>query len=320
MSQRTTPDPLYRPPRRVRRMLGDILGRYLHFDVVELYLNSGAPGLPIEELDALCGGGATGVPRSPPLQPAWKYHVVMQQPSQDALHLLAASLGSHRVLITKVEVTLDLRVESKKRARKLQWAILSMMAVKSWKQQVVAAQGTLYFGRRHKAAYGEPESPEGDPADSTDALSPTKRQHRAAPQNYVIYVRRGKSGGPFEDKRVLRLEARLRGKAAIDAADITTVQCLIDFDHTQFWLSRVRLLVPPSLAEAGAQFGTGKAKVSRTMLTRRGHAWREQFLVDGHFCMQNAVLAHRGLWTDLDDRWTSEVLLGRESAPSKPTL
>lgn len=296
-------------------MLGDILGRYPHFDVVELYVNSSAPGLPIEELDALCGGGATGVPRSPPLQPAWKYHVVMQQPSQDALHLLAASLGSHRVLITKVEVTLDLRVKSKKLARKLQWAVLSMMAVKSWKQQVIAAKGTLYFGRRHKAALGEPESPEDDPVHSTCSLSPSKRQRRAAPQTYVIYVRRGKPGSPFKDKRVLRLESRLRGKAAIEAAGITTVQCLIDFDHAQFWLDRVRLLVPPSLAEAGARFGAGKAEVSRTMLTRRGHAWREQFLVEGHFCMQNAVLAHRDLWADLDDRWTAEVLLGREAAP-----
>jgi hypothetical protein len=312
---------LTRPPRRVRRMLKAIQGRYRHFDVLELYLNSAAPDLPLEMLNTLCGGGVFSKPSTPQYQAEWKCKLVMLQPSPEALVLLLASLGSHRVLITKVEVTLDLRVESEKFARKLKWALLKMMAVKSWRQLVLCHKETIYFGRGTRLAKPVP-SEDGSAAEvelDSDADMESgddevnqgrKAKGRAAPRNYVIYSRLGKPGGPWEEKHCLRLEARFRGKPAIEGIGITTVQCLIDFDHAQFWLDRVRLLVPPSQAEVGARFGPGEAEVSRTMLTKRGKAWRRQFLVEGHFCLQNAVLAHRELWSELDSRWTQAVLLG----------
>lgn len=307
--------PSGRPPRLVRRMLDSILDRYPHFDVIELYLSSSEPGLPMEHLQALCGGGALGMHESPQYQPAWQYHLILQQPSREALALLLASLGGHRVLITKVEVTLDLRVKSKQIARKLQWALVKMMVVKSWRQEVLCFKKTVYFGRRTVAVE---DAPKGDAV--AVKCTTRKSKHRAAARVYVIYVRRAKPGSPWPGKRCLRLEARFRGKAAIEAIGITTVQCLLDFDHAQFWAERVRLLVPLSLAAAGTRFGSGQSEVSRTMLTRRGRAWQDKFLVEGHFCLQNAALAHRELWGTLDARWTGPILLGRAFGRNKTTL
>lgn len=181
-------------------------------DRVTLRLDSSDPDvLPIDTIDALCGGRARLIPQLLGFHPVWKMKLQMPQPTRKALKVVRDSLGNeHNVLITKVEVTTDFISRSAREASQFETFLLEHLVVPYRRHEVRLEEefGTVYhFAPR----YAAPESSDAgsDPQEDGDR-DPAGETQRVRSKNFGLYAdRKSKLPGPWSGRACAHFESRL---------------------------------------------------------------------------------------------------------------
>lgn len=292
--------PSDRPPEPIRTVLDLILGRYFHMDVAAFRFNIDAPDLDMRLLRTHCNDVPKELHHSPKFHPDWPYSLVLLQPRQRALAALLTT--QCRVQPSYGEFALDLQVACRDDALRLFDLILRLLAVQSWRREVVLYNSyTAYFSARCLMSVAK---------DLKEGVQP-----RREGKTLAVYVRRSKNGSPFAGEWCVHLEWRISGSPALrDFCHVVDVGGLVNFDHPRLWLRKCRLWREPSLASWGAWSDLDDLLVDRKTLIERGREYRDNYVEGNQFILQNSILDQQDrarFLSMFDGSWTRDILLGR---------
>ena len=213
----------------------------------------------------------------------WKLKLDIFQPTITFLERLLKVLGSEIAThIVYVELACDTTARSQAQAQQWQHQFLTSAKLKYQQQPVVTYEGTDYFGRRNDgtswrgqvmAVYSDKPSKLNNAQPEWDALP------------------------------CLHIEQRVSGSNALATCNIVSLHDLIRLDISQFFDDHVRIYSLPYLTELGrllARIAKANTDVSPTALRKRANKWLEQHCSNGHFSMQNALLATPHLAKNLE--------------------
>jgi hypothetical protein len=233
-------------------------------------------------------------------QARWKCRVVILQPTEQCLVLLAESLGQNiAARVTYVEIACDLPAASTRQA--LLWCdkFLASARPHYQRQPVVRykTKTTYYYGRR---------THNGKRRSHVQVVycdSPSKLHNARPPE-----------GSP----PCLHIEWRATGSAALERLGIVSLQDLIRFNHERFWNKHIRLYELPKKTQLGrvlAELRDDGTNVSSTALRKRATRWIEKFTIGGNFVMHNAVRDSPGIKSHLTEKTFAEWLETTVSSP-----
>ena len=212
-----------------------------------------------------------------PMNPLWRTQIDVTSPTPLWLRHFQQSVAfAAQIHITYVELAVDVLFESPDHSAKMQAAIIGHTKFMHRRDAAEEHQGTFYYGKR-------------------------SRDGKKNPHVVVLYADRpskmNTSRGQAQAETCSHLEHRLSGASTIAAAGIRTMADLIQFDHAAYHAQNNRIFQLPSQTELGGLLAAGQGHcVADAALRKRARKWRQdQQLVDGTFCLHNALLCTPGL-------------------------
>lgn len=226
-------------------------------------------------------------------QARWKCRIVILQPTEQCLVLLAESLGQNiAALVTYVEIACDVPADSRRQAELWCNKFLASARMHYQRQPVVRykTKTTYYYGRR---------THNGKRRSHVQVLYadlPSKLNNTEPPE-----------GSP----PCLHIEWRATGSAALERIGIVSLEDLIRFNHEHFWNKHIRLYELPKKTQLGrvlAELRGDCTNVSSTALRKRATRWIERFTIGGSFVMHNAVRDKPDIKSHLTEKTFAEWL------------
>jgi len=209
--------------------------------------------------------------------PRWKCKIDIFQPSYNDLGNLHETLGGWvQCLPNYVELKIDLLADGEAEAIRMRNRMLSVTKFKHIQNHFSAFKSTLYAGKR----------------------SALDRKGFAKKDRHVIAAYCDKACKDLRAKEYpeftacMHLEHRLFGAHALASHGISSLEDLLNFDHISFHNRMQRMHILPSQTELGellASVANDPCSSEGPALRKRARTWKAQFMVDGAFCLHNAL-------------------------------
>jgi hypothetical protein len=232
---------------------------------VQFWVNT--PELPIDPESFSCE--ATPHPGSMPYHPTWQLKIDMHQPSRSDLRKLVELETQCAVLVTWVEVAVDVVPLRGVSVLELTSEIIGHSSLRGARESMAKDRSVYYSHPRGKnglAIYNSRPS----------KLADWPEEHAA---------------------RCFHMERRLQGKQALQRAGIITAKDLVDFDFRTFWVDVLHVFkyTDTALGNAIVSLGQGTA-AKRRQRTPTGtfnangeaKAWKKKYSKTGLFSVQSA--------------------------------
>lgn len=278
MKARLHPPPS-KQPTAVKTALSLINRTVTGFDRLTFWVNHPAPSIPVHEIEHHCAKLNVVTGRSLPYHPMWQTQVDVFQPSDKALTLLAAAMGTrHAVRLSYAELAIDWLADTRTAAYSLRNFMLAHLHMPYLRHNVAFKRMTAYF-------------------------APRADQHaEKKARNVVLYADRTSKLWPAHELKspCCHLEHRLHGVGTLANQGLLTLADFAQFDHRAFWAENLRLYCLPKMAELGRWLDPDNADVSPAALRKRANVFLNQYRHNEIFVLQN-------LWRDV--REIANVLL-----------
>ncbi len=263
------------------------------FDRVTVWLDTPEPPVNLEKaLSCRCDL----LLRSMEFNPLWKFKVELHQPSLADLTVLAELEKLCGVHLAYVEVTIDIAPSQRGAPEELAALILGSTFPAGARAMMQDSHGTYYSNRRA-----------GDRVLAIYLDKPSKLAD---------------SSTSLKADRCFHMELRLSGKEALQQVHLVCPSDLINFDHYAFWIEELCIYhLNDSIVGNLIVETTKTGPATPSYVAKR---WKDRFLVNGQFCLQNAYVEPAGkkmlAGADQIDLWTLlnkyNLRIGR-SAPDR---
>ncbi|MEJ5128883.1 hypothetical protein WH367_22790 [Comamonas sp. MYb21] len=234
--------------------------------------------------------------RSMQWNPLWKCKIALFQPTHsDLLKIHDAFSGWAQLIPNYIELNVDLLASSAAQACSIRNGLIKVARFMHVQHRIGAYKSTLYAGKR------------SSPAGSQGA--------KKEPHVIAAYYDK-----PSKDLRAMKyvnksscmhLEHRLAGADTLAKNGISSLEDLLSFDHVNFHNRMLRMHILPSQTDHGDLLGSANANARRAgpaALRKRSRNWQAQFMVDGAFCLHNALRDRPELIAKLPEQSFSDWL------------
>lgn len=248
------------------------------YDRIGLYIDHSDWPLPMERLEAMCGGIKV-LPANIPYQARWKQQIHLFQPTAKALRILNDALkGGVAAGLSYAEIAFDVLHPDPQHVKAIRNSFLASVKLRYGRDKVVRRIATYYFRRRTTGA-------------------------TRTPKNLALYADKPSkldNGSHYlEGLPCAHFEIRISGSDSLEKEGIVSLQDLIRFNHRAFWERNLRLYSVPSqptkLGRMLALLDGASTEVSGTALRKRAIRWMERHSISHeqsmNFVLHNALLA-----------------------------
>jgi len=210
------------------------------------------------------------------MNPQWKSKIGLSQPTHaDLVKIHDALAGYTQLMPNYVEFKIDILASSAAEACSLRNRLISAARFMHVQHRISAFKTTLYVGKRSSRA-GSQGTRKGSHVIAAYYDKPSKdlRATKYADQPPCMHF-----------------EHRLVGASALAKHGISSLEDLLNFDHEAFHNRMQRMHILPSQTKLGELLASvaSPCSLEGPALRKRARTWKAQFMVDGAFCLHNAL-------------------------------